>query len=194
LAPLNLGFHALSDIFTLLSEQHNFVQFVEANYREATTPLSEFMACEMDIDKERLVYAHQEYVQNIQRYSLLLESSNPDHYKRSGALLHALYGSNVITEVRPTYDNGEISNGVALIHPHDEGRAFAALEFYKEYHNQIHAFDLAYRVCASYEDLPVRYDFDYLHNTCVYMIKNSAISVDTFFMMFKSLMAKTPGE
>ena len=178
----------MTDIFNTISEQHAFVDFVITNYNSATTPLSEFMDCELEIDTERVIYAHQEYTQNIQRYSLLLASSNPDHYKRSGSLLHALYSSNIITEIKPTYDDSEISNGVALIHPHDEGKAFEALEFYREYHNQLHAFDLAYRVCSAYEENPVPFNFDYLHNICVYMIKNSALSVDTFFMMFKSLM------
>lgn len=179
----------MADLFTQLSEQHSFVQFVEENYRTAVTPLSAFMDCELDIDTERVIYAFREYAQNVERYSLLLHSSNPDHYKRAGALLHALYSSKVIVEVTPTYDEHEITNGMALIHPHDEGKAFQALDFYHTYYNYIHAFDLAYRVCASYEDKPVRYDFDYLHNMCFYMHKNNAISLDTFFMLFKSLMA-----
>ena len=178
----------LSDIFTLISEQHNFVKFVEDSYRNAVTPLSAYMDCEREIDTERVVYAFQEYSQNIQRYSLLLNSSNPDHYKRAGSLLHALYGSKIITAVTPAYDEQEIKNGVALIHLHDEGDAFKALDFYKEYYNFIHAFDLAYRVCAAYEDKPVDFDFDYLHNVCFYMHKNNALSIDTFFMIFKSLM------
>jgi hypothetical protein len=178
----------LSDIFTSISEQHNFVTFVEENYKSAVTPLTPYMECDLEIDTERVVYAFQEYSQNIQRYSLLLNSSNPDHYKRSGSLLHALYGSKIITSIAPAYDDHEIGNGVALIHLHDEGKAFEALEFYNTYHNFIHAFDIAYRVCAAYENTPIEYDFDYLHNVCFYMYKNSALSVDTFFMIFKSLM------
>lgn len=146
------------------------------------------MGCDLDIDTERVIYAFQEYSQNIQRYSLLLNSSNPDHYKRSGALLHALYSSKIITSINPDFEAKEIKNGMAFIHLHEEADAFAALEFYQEYHNYIHAFDLAYRVCAAYETTPVQFDFDYLHNMCFYMQKNSALSVDTFFMIFKSLM------
>lgn len=148
------------------------------------------MECDLEIDTERVVYAYREYTQNIERYSLLLDSSNPDHYKRAGALLHALYSSKVIVGLQPTYDRGEISNGVAMIHLHEEGKAFEALDFYEDYHNFIHAFDIAYRACATYEGDPVLYDFDYLHNVCFFMYKNSAISVDTFFMIFKSLMAR----
>lgn len=180
----------MSDLFTTLSEQHNFVQFVEDNYNAAVTPLHEFMECELEIDTERVVYAHREYTQNVERYSLLLHSSNPDHYKRSGALLHALYSSKVIVDVTPVYNEAEIENGVALIHPHDEAKAFEMLDFYHTYYNYIHAFDLAYRVCATYEDKPVGYDFDYLHNVCFYLHKNNSLSLDTFFMLFKSLMAK----
>lgn len=178
----------MSDIFTTIAEQHGFVQFVEENYRNAVTPLNEFMECEIDIDTERVVYAYREYAQNIERYSLLLNSSNPDHYKRSGALLHALYSSRIITAIRPNYDRAEINNGVALIHPHDTDRAFKVLEFYETYFDHIHAFNLAYRVCAAYEENPVAFDFDYLHNACFYMHKNTAISVDSFFMLLKSLM------
>lgn len=180
----------MSDLFTILSEQHSFVQFVEDNYHAAITPLHEFMECELEIDKERVIYAHREYTQNVERYSLLLHSSNPDHYKRAGALLHALYSSKVILDVTPVYNDAEVGNGVALIHPHDEDKAFEMLDFYRTYYNYIHSFDLAYRVCAAYEDKPVSYDFDYLHNVCFYMYKNNALSLDTFFMMFKSLMAK----
>lgn len=146
------------------------------------------MECDLEIDTERVIYAFREYSQSIERYSLLLDSSNPDHYKRAGALLHALYSSKVITAITPVYDRQEIANGVAMIHLHEEGKAFEALDFYETYYNFLHAFDIAYRACAAYEKVPVEYDFDYLHNVCFFMYKNSAISVDTFFMIFKSLM------
>jgi hypothetical protein len=168
------------------------VQFVEENYRNAPTPVSEFTDCEMEIDTERVIYAYREYTQNIERYSLLLESSNPDHYKRCGALLHALYGSRIIKSVTPVYNQSDIDHGVSLIHPHDRDKAFSALEFYEEHYNYIHAFDLSHRVCAAYESEPVWYDVDYLHNICFFMNSHEGMVVDTFFMIFKSLMTRGP--
>lgn len=178
----------MSDIFSILSEQHSFVSFVRDHYSQAPAPISAHMTCDIELDDERLVYAHNEYRQNIEKFSLLLHSSNPDHYKRSGALLHSLYGSKIITSVKPNYTADDVKNGVSLIHPHETGDLVDFLEFYDVYHNQLHAFDLAYRVCSAYEDSPVAYDFDYLHNVCHFLWKNNNLSLDTFFMLFKSLM------
>ena len=180
----------MTDIFSQLAEQHSFVDIVTAQYNNAPCEISDHMTCEIDLDPERINYAYNEYKQNIEKFALLLHSSNPDHYKRSGALLHALYGSRIIESVAPNYTVEDISNGISLIHPHDTGELVPFLEFYQEYHNQMHAFDLAYQVCAAYEDEPVPYDFDYLHNVCHFMKKNNNLSLDTFFMMFKSLMYK----
>lgn len=42
--------------------------------------------------------------------------------------------------------------------------------------------------CAAYEPEPRPYDFDYLHNVCRYLKANNNLSVDSLFILFKSLM------
>jgi hypothetical protein len=59
--------------------------------------------------------------------------------------------------------------------------------YYNEYREPLLAFDLAFRCCDVYEESKIHYTKDYLDNVCYYMKENTAISVASFVMIFKSL-------
>ena len=63
-------------------------------------------------------------------------------------------------------------------------------DFYNSFHNEILSFDLAYQICAAYEDDPREYDFNYLRNMCHYLAKNKDLTVDSLSMIFRSLMLR----
>ena len=165
-----------------------FVRTVAERFNRAATELVPLIECAHELDDEGLRFAHNQYVQNIQDFAVNLDSENPDHYKRSGALLHALYRSSLVSSLSFDPDQDQIAGGFTRIHYHDGVHTISMMDFYAEYHNEIVAFDLAYDACASYEVEPTAYDFDYLYNMCRYLRSNSALCLDTFFMMMKSLM------
>jgi hypothetical protein len=144
----------------------------------------------IEIDDARLDYAHNAYVQGVQRFSVVLESGDPDHYKRAGALLNALYLSRPIVSARPTEDIESVDTictpiGVSY-HDSELGLAFAQL--YSDHHNELTAFALSYDCCRLYEDSPTEIDLEYVKTACVYLQNNGNLSVESLFMLFKSLM------
>lgn len=173
-----------------LSDEGFFVTTVSARFDKAAADLMPLVQCSHTLDDEGLRFAHSQYVQNISDFAINLDSENPDHYKRSGALLHALYRSNLVTDLCFDPDRDEIEGGFTRIHYRDGIHTISMMDFYKEYHGEIVAFDLAYDACASYEAEPTAYDFDYLYNMCRYLKANTSLCLDTFFMMMKSLMQR----
>lgn len=178
------------DFFDLLNDENFFGELVSDHFGRAPREISAYMTWVHELDRNRILYAHKEYLQNIEKFSLLLESSNPDHYKRSGALLHALYQSKIITNLVLENTEEDIETGWGRVPHSEKDDLLQFMRFYKEYHNEMISFDLAYRICCMYEDDPVFYDFDYLHNLCFFLWKNDGLSIDTCFIIFKSLMNK----
>jgi hypothetical protein len=171
-----------------LSDERFFVRTVTERFDRAATELVPLVQCSHELDTEGLLFAHNQYAQNISDFAVNLDSENPDHYKRSGALLHALYRSNLVSGICFEPDKDEIEGGFTRIHYQDGVHTISMMDFYEEYHGEIIAFDLAYDACASYEIEPPNYDFDYLYNMCRYLKANNSLCLDTFFMVMKSLM------
>lgn len=180
----------MDDFFRKLDEQEYFEKFVTDFFASVPDEMATILECCPDIDKERVAYAHGEYVQNVQKFSVILHSADPDHYKRAGSLLHALYQSKVIDSVGFVAPLDDIESGLGPVHIHNGDVADDELDFarfYQEYANEMLAFILAFRCCSAYETTRKEYDFDYLRTVCVYMKKNANLSVESFFMLFKSL-------
>lgn len=181
-----------SDFLSILlqfDDEAFFVNTVEERCQRISKGLAPLVECDTVLDPDGLRFAHRQYSQNILDFAVNLDSKNPDHYKRSGALLHSLYKSDfVATPPKFTPDEEEIQGGLTRIHHHDGMHTITMMQFFREYHKEIVAFDVAYDACASYEPNAVEYDFDYLWNVSRYLKSNTALCLDTFFMLMKSLM------
>lgn len=185
----------MNGVFVDLEDKAAFTKFVLGQEnKQKSLVLGWFPNCKTSVDNERIEYAHGEYCQDVSKFSVLLHSKNPDHYKRAGALLHALYQADIITGVElgdGVYGTADdLESGFTMVSYGDAKHILTFVEFFREYHNQILAFEISYRCCAKYEGIPVTYDFDYLHNVCRYLKANTNLNVDSCFMLFKSLMRK----
>jgi hypothetical protein len=178
----------MDGLFAKLDDQGFFSKFVNTHCAGAPPEIKKVMGCTNHVDAARVEYAFKEYQQNLEKFAVYLHSSNPDHYKRSGALLHALYQSKIITSVTLESSPEELEAGFTRVNAGDAEHVLSFVHFYQEFYNEMLAFDLAYRCCASYETHPREYDFDYLHNVCRYLKTNPNLTVDSCFMLFKSLM------
>lgn len=180
----------MQNIFRDLEDATVFSDLVGKYFEETPADLGEFIDCNVDIDYSRLEYAHTEYTQNISKFALFLDSKDPDHYKRAGALLHALYLSKPITAVVFSPDLDEVdtlATDVGVTYTQINGELTFG-EFYRDYHNEFTAFALCYDVCCQYEDSPREFSKDYLRTVCTYLYNNRNLSVESLFMLFKSLM------
>lgn len=178
----------MNGLFVDLEDQANFIAFMNEQLESAPNELKAVMHVSNVCDGPLIEYAANEYHQNIEKFSLLLHSKNPDQYKRAGALLHALYQAKPIVAVNWEATPEELAAGYTRVTQGDANYILPFAEFYDEFYNEMMAFDIAYRSCAAYVDAPVTYDFDYLRNVCRYLKSNDNLSVDSLFMLFKSLM------
>ena len=178
----------MNGTFLELEDQETFKSRVKNHFVNSPSEISDVMRCSNIISDERLEYAFGEYSQSVEKFSVLLQSENPDHYKRSGALLHALYQSQIITDVQLESNSDDLESGFTRVNVGDAEHILPFVKFYETYHNEMLSFDFAMSYCAAYEDDPRSYDFDYLHNICRYLKVNSNLQVDSLFMIFKSFM------
>jgi len=147
------------------------------------------LKCSVKIDSDRLAYAHTEYLQGIKKFSMYLQSGDPDHYKRSGALLHSLYLSKPIVELifDPAIEDVDtLITDIGVSHSEAED-SLSFGQFFEGFHNEFTAFSLAFDICRQYERDPIKINPDYVHNVCAYLKNNGNLSVESLFMMFKSL-------
>lgn len=178
----------MNGLFKKLENEEDFKKIVSSHFTTAPEEISAVMRCVNHIADDRLEYAFGEYTQSVEKFAVLLQSKNPDHYKRSGALLHALYQSEIIIDVELESTSDDLESGFTRVNVGDAEHILPFVRFYEEYHNQMMSFDLAHQFCAAYEDEPRRIDIDYLHNMCRYLKANSNLQVDSLFMVLKSLM------
>lgn len=178
----------MNGLFRDLEDKQFFVDFVRARYLTGPSEINAVMNHKHVLDDGRLDYAYAEYMQNVSQFAVLLHSENPDHYKRAGALLHALYQSKIVTDLGLESSAEELEAGFTRVNVGDAQHVLKFVAFYEEFHNQMLAFNVAYQCCAAYEKEPRDYGFDYLHNVCRYLKANNNLSVDSLFLLFKSLM------
>lgn len=178
----------LPDLFQVLNEEEQFCAVVREHFVKAPNEIAAVMACDHALSDERIRYAFNEYKQNLATFSVLLHSANPDHYKRAGALLHALSNAQIVQTIKFESSEEDLAAGYTRVSNGDAEHVLPYVKFYSVYYNQTLAFDLAYKCCAAYEEEPRPYSFDYLHNVCHYLLRQSNLSLDSCFMIFKSLM------
>ena len=132
----------MNDLFKAIEDEDQFIGFVSEKYTAAPGEIAHVMHCSITIDPERVRLAHGQYMQNLDKFKVLLKSLNPDHYKRSGSLLHCLYQTDIITEIDPESNADELEAGFTRVAKFDADHVAEFVRFYESYHNQFHAFDL----------------------------------------------------
>jgi hypothetical protein len=139
------------------------------------------------VDEKRLIRAYGDYVKNVADLTETIESRDPDHYKRAGALLHALNANRPITAVKVLSD---IELTDLAKEPLSETATAEHVfgKFYETYYNEVGAFDICYSLCCLYEGSKRKPTWDYLETVCAYLNNVRDAPVDSYFMLFKSLM------
>ena len=89
----------MNGIFRDLEDEEFSFSTLTGQFNNTPAAAIEDFPCTHTVNNERVTYSFGECTQNIRQYALLLHSENPDHYKRAGALLHALYRNKIITDV-----------------------------------------------------------------------------------------------
>ncbi len=180
----------MEHVFELLDDEEAFKEYVGKFYRQSPAELGTLVNCTFEVDDARLSLAYNTYMVAIETFGVLLKSAHPDHYKRAGALLHALYKTKPIINLTFTPEIGDVDTmftPLGVNHAEaEEEVTFAA--FYEEYHNEMTAFFLSFGCCSMYEEHARGYSLSYLHDVCMYLKNNDKLSVESLFMLFKSLM------
>lgn len=174
---------------SLEQDEAYFVKHLGAHFRN-TEDYGDLLSCEVTVDDARLAWAHAEYVQGVGEFSLRLTSGDPDHYKRCGALLRALYKIKPIVNVdfEPDLDEFDTLFTPIGVSNSDAEYALSLGRTFKLYANEMQAFSYAYNVCAMWEAKPTKVNDEYIHTVCAYLKGNDNLSADSLYMIFKSLM------
>jgi len=176
--------------FKQLEDPAFFHAFVTETYQASWEPLTKAADCELVIDQSLVRLAHTTYMANLGQYTERLHSANPDHFKRAGSLLHALYKTGPVTDVKWSRQVDDLRTNLTLGTTHAEAEEWDKFyKFFDDYWNEAMAFDLAYRCCQVFVRTKKEYDYDFLHNVCYYMKENTDISVGSFIMMLKAFWA-----
>lgn len=180
------------NIFRKLEEDAEFfIEFVGNHLCKAPAALEPILSCSVSLDMDRLAYAHDQYTQGVRKFALYLQSGDPDHFKRSGSLLHAIYTSKPIDDVTfdPELDAVDtVSTPLGVTYGEAEG-ALSFGHFFQEYHNEFLGFQLGFDICRQFvEGDPRAIDFEYVHTVCTYLKNNGNLSVESLFMIYKSLL------
>src|SRR5690554_55865 len=123
----------MNGLFTDLDDKGKFVEFVTQKYLETPPEIQAVMHCDHHLNDARIEYAYNEYCQNIQKFAVYLDSKNPDHYKRAGALLHALQQGSIITSVKLESSADELEAGYSRVTKADAEAIEPFVRFYEEY-------------------------------------------------------------
>lgn len=180
----------METLFHKLEDEEFFCKVVREHYENVPAELADIFECKIVVDEEKVKYAHGEYTQALRKLSLYVHSNNPDHFKRAGALLHALRDG-VIEELQygTEWEEVESGGGSVGLHYADVASGLQFKQFFDLFHNEMLAFMFAFQCCDAYEERNHSYSFRYLENICAYLKRNpSSDGLETCFMIFVSLM------
>lgn len=182
----------MANIFRDLTDEAYFQEYVGKYYESLPSALSDLLDFEITVDGALIQYAYDAYMQGVRKFSLILLSGDPDHHKRAGALLHALYLSKPISDFKFSEDlnaRDTLCTPIGVNYAEAE-RELGFARLYSEYHNEMTAFDLALGACFQYGDWKPEITLDYAHSVCKYLKDNRNLSVESLFILFKSLMQR----
>lgn len=174
--------------FEQLDTKEFFVEFVTEHFSSAWAEVTQAVGLTPVVDNDRVEFAYETYINNLNEIRVRLHSQNPDHYKRAAALLDALNRAEVIQDLE--YDGvlkSSLEDNTAIGLSYDDCQfRLKFINFYETSANQIMAFDLAFRCCQAYEAGEVRYSPNYLENMAHYLLENTDQNVQSLYMIFKS--------
>lgn len=177
----------MADLFIGLQDQAKFLAFVGGQLKLVENELGDYIACSVSVDIKTLQLSYLDYIKNVANMTPTIESRDPDHYKRCGALLHALNVHRPIVNVHmiSDFDKTDLDEGCASDAALSE-QSFS--QFYQEFPNEFSSFHLCFQLCCHYEEKKLTYTRDYLDTVCVYMDNVRNAPAESHFMLFKSLM------
>jgi hypothetical protein len=184
------GAETMKGLFeTIESDKAAFADLINQAVSIVPREVTNFFKVENRVAPEKVQLARDHYLNELQHYSLYLQSKNPDHYKRSGALLHALCINPVIERIDGEHTAESLSDPIGHRFTSDEAEYLERyMKFHEEYCNQLVAFEISCHVCNLYEPTPKVVTFDVIRNVCHYL-KHNKLPRDAYFMLFKTLMA-----
>jgi hypothetical protein len=175
--------------FSDLDNEAFFVAFVQEHYERGWPHVAAASHSQVKANHELIKLAFETYGLNIKQYTVALSSKNPNHYKRAGALLHALY-KHPIAEVTWGEELERLKDPDAVGVSYDDAQFWNNFTaYYDEHCNSMMAFDLAFRCCDVYEPTRKTYSKDFLDNMCYYMATNTNINVGSFVMILTAFWA-----
>ncbi|MER8435656.1 hypothetical protein NKH36_02000 [Mesorhizobium sp. M1312] len=176
--------------FEELDDRDFFVAFVEEYYKSGWPAANKAGGAAVALEGDLINLAYDTYQLSLQSYKVALHSKNPDHYKRAGALLHALYKTQPIVSISWGADVERLLNAENVGVSYDDAQHWDDfVSWWDQYSNYVMAFDLAFRCCQVYEDAARPYDKDVLDNMAYYMAENTNINVGSFVTILKAFMA-----
>ncbi len=176
-------------LFDQLENKEFFKEFVKQAEKSVPRELLPFFNLTNKVSTEGVDLAFDKYQYELNRYAAYLHSKNPDHYKRSGALLQSLCTNCFISGVKCDYTAEEIDAGLTRYSYSDSQYIQWYLQFQEEYCNEFAAFDIAWRACSAYSTVVKVLSFDLIHSICHYLKNNKTLPSDAYFMLFRTLAA-----
>lgn len=186
--------------FQNLDDKEGYCKILTELYREVPKKFSGILTCEINADNSEIENSYNEYCAYIKYFIETLESRNPDHYKRAGALLLALNGRDIVKSVDISFtsslsgvhDSCFLPVGVSY---GDNEHLYPYLRMFEENPNSVMAFSICYRMMALYEKnvKNLFYTIEYYNIVCSLLEKDKRtgkhliISPDSAFLLFKSL-------
>ncbi|MGX8010971.1 hypothetical protein ACVDG8_019430 [Mesorhizobium sp. ORM8.1] len=176
--------------FEELDDRDFFVEFVEGYYATGWPAAYKASGSSVAVSRDLINLAFDTYQLSLQSYRVALHSKNPDHYKRAGALLHALYKASPIVSVEWGDEAERLRNFDNVGVSYDDAQHWDNfVVWWDNYSNYVMAFDLAFRCCQVYEQAARPYDKDVLDNMAYYMAENNNINPGSFVAILKAFMA-----
>lgn len=173
--------------FEQLDDNGFFTDFVKDQFENGWPRVPTVSNSRLITDPELVELASKRYRVNIDHYSGTLKSKNPDHYKRAGALLHALYIEKPVKELIWDQQVERLKDVEAVGVSYGDADYWNRFtEWYGENCCHMMAFDLAFRCCQTHEGRDKQYNQDFLNNMCYYMTTNTNINVGSFVMILKA--------
>jgi hypothetical protein len=181
----------MAGLFLTLDTQSAFQKFVTDNLPVTPAPLVGLVRCDITLNVENFGYAFGEYKQSVGKFISMLHSKNPDHRKRSGALVHAVYTTKLIASAELNKNDLQHWQSGLIAVPRELERF---INFYSTFSTELTALEFGYRACSAYEADFKAPKFDRLHNACLYLRssisvdRNTKLDVETCYMLFDLLM------
>lgn len=189
-APFRWSVFQVASVFLDLDDKQKFLHHITPYYQKADSVVSSVIECKIRFNDIAIEDAYKKYLAYVSYFSASVRSGNPDQYKRAAALTKALIEAPINAEATLPTPIDELEDGFSPVsfHHADVRYALPTIQLYHQYCNYIIAFSIGFEFCGLYEDKLIRCSMDYLRNMCAYLKYNKDVSVDTLFIIFKSLM------